>query len=218
MEEQVLEFKPKWLVQSPSAPKGSIRCRQCARMAKRNADSVRSGEPPYQYGFCPLDLTSKDPDTLDMAAWQILNPKTEENHVRKLAKWLKSTTLLTNLRDMQKLLDRQGVMEADVTDNKFLVAMTLRDCSVFLRLPDDDELPFEARIGDLDLKSPAKAEYWKSIERPLIEEGWYMGTEKEEDRQPINCALYPHRWDSESPESPAKTSRSLEESFENLFL
>ena len=31
----------------------------------------------------------------------------------------------------------------------------------------------EARLGDLDLKSPAKAEYWKNLEARLINEGWY---------------------------------------------
>lgn len=33
----------------------------------------------------------------------------------------------------------------------------------------------QAKIGDLDLKSPAngKAKYWIDIERKLIDEGWY---------------------------------------------
>ena len=35
------------------------------------------------------------------------------------------------------------------------------------------------RLGDFDLKSPeaGKAEYWKSTERKLVEEGWYTATE-----------------------------------------
>ncbi len=38
----------------------------------------------------------------------------------------------------------------------------------------------EARLGDLDLKSVKgeKAVYWKGVERDLIENGWYTGTEK----------------------------------------
>lgn len=37
----------------------------------------------------------------------------------------------------------------------------------------------QARIGDLDLKSPenGKAKYWIDIEKKLIDEGWYAGTE-----------------------------------------
>ena len=38
----------------------------------------------------------------------------------------------------------------------------------------------EARLGDLDLKSSAgeKAEYWRTLERTLIDGGWYTGTER----------------------------------------
>jgi len=43
-----------------------------------------------------------------------------------------------------------------------------RDCAI------------EARLGDLDLKSSAgeKAAYWRRLERSLIDEGWYTGTER----------------------------------------
>lgn len=38
----------------------------------------------------------------------------------------------------------------------------------------------EARLGDLDLKTSSgkKAEYWRSLEKRLIDEGWYTATEK----------------------------------------
>jgi inositol-pentakisphosphate 2-kinase len=77
--------------------------------------------------------------------------------------------------------------------------MTLRDVTVYLRYPahieDEkdgltDPADIEARLGDLDIKSPAKAEEWSHRERLLISEGWYTGTEAEEDRQPLCCALY----------------------------
>jgi inositol-pentakisphosphate 2-kinase len=70
--------------------------------------------------------------------------------------------------------------------------MTLRDCTVFVRFPDDpthDDWAIEARIGDLDLKSTRKLEYWQSLERALITEGWYEGTEQPELAQPLTCAL-----------------------------
>ena len=72
--------------------------------------------------------------------------------------------------------------------------MTLRDCTLYLRVPDDDTEEIESRIGDLDLKSPNKAAYWKSVEQPLIDEGWYMGLEPQEDWQPLTCHLSIERW------------------------
>jgi inositol-pentakisphosphate 2-kinase len=39
-------------------------------------------------------------------------------------------------------------------------------------------------MGDLDVKSPenGKVEYWRALEKGLIDEGWYTGLEK--DPQP----------------------------------
>lgn len=71
--------------------------------------------------------------------------------------------------------------------------MTFRDCSVFVRFPANaanDHL-IEARIGDLDLKSPRKAQYWKDTEKALINEGWYTGMENPEHCQPLTCQLSP---------------------------
>lgn len=96
---------------------------------------------------------------------------------------------------MQEVLDLKGVLEADMEDKDFLTAMTLRDCTVFMRFSSEKEdATIEARIGDLDLKSSKKEHYWKNIERQLIEEGWYEGIEDTEDEQPLTCALYPERW------------------------
>ncbi len=39
-----VEFKPKWLAQSPLAPPGAARCRSCAREAMRNARTMREAE------------------------------------------------------------------------------------------------------------------------------------------------------------------------------
>jgi len=101
--------------------------------------------------------------------------------------------MLHRLRDIQHDLDQKGVLEADADDENLLVAMTLRDCTVFVRFPEDpqrDEWDIEARIGDLDLKSKGKEQYWKSVESSLIKEGWYEGTEKQEDAQPLTCSLF----------------------------
>lgn len=109
----------------------------------------------------------------------------------RFKRWLQSNTLLKRLKEAQIQLDPKGVFDADPEDEKFRLAMTLRDCTVFLKFPPNakDDNKVEARIGDLDLKSPGKAEYWRMTERELIDEGWYMGKEKESDRQPLTCSL-----------------------------
>lgn len=64
--------------------------------------------------------------------------------------------------------------------------------NVFLQIPHHRALPIEARLGDLDLKTSSgpKAEYWRNVEKQLIDGGWYMGTEQggEEHRQNL-CQL-----------------------------
>jgi inositol-pentakisphosphate 2-kinase len=44
----------------------------------------------------------------------------------------------------------------------------------------EESEPIDARIGDLDMKSPdgGKADYWKAQEKSLIDGGWYTGTEE----------------------------------------
>jgi inositol-pentakisphosphate 2-kinase len=189
----MVEFKPKWLSQSPSAPKNAVRCRQCARFARTNADLARKNEP-LQKAFCPLELKNHESRRLS----QIIFPP--ENHKEMLPRfdsWLSSNTLLPRLRQNQMMLDPIGVLINDKSDDNFRAAMTLRDCTVFVRFPADtaDDHLIEARIGDLDLKSPDKSQYWKDTENALIDEGWYTGTEKKEDRQPITCLLTPKRED-----------------------
>jgi len=48
-------------------------------------------------------------------------------------------------------------------------------------VPQKESEPVEARIGDLDMKSPegGKADYWRALERSLIDGGWYTGTEED---------------------------------------
>jgi len=44
-------------------------------------------------------------------------------------------------------------------------------------------------LGDLDLKSPAKASSWVAQERQLIDEGWYTGDEESGVQDGVLCAL-----------------------------
>lgn len=142
--------------------------------------------------MCPLDLISSDPKDVLRAANLLLHSDSVRLDIARFERWLQSTKLLHRLRDIQESLDQQGVLDADVEDTNILVAMTLRDCTVFVRFPEDasrDEWDIEARIGDLDLKSKGKEQYWKSVETSLIEEGWYEGKEGKEEAQPLTCSL-----------------------------
>lgn len=188
--DSVIEFKPKWLCQSPSAPIDSVRCRQCALVARINVERTRKGED-LKYHFCPLYLVSNRDRDLKFAAQKLVGNAVKYD---RMFKFLKNNPLLRTLRDWQDRLDKVGVLTGDVEDENFLAAMTLRDCSVFVRFAmayngEEDGKVLEARLGDLDLKSPKKKEYWRNIEEQLISEGWYQGTEREEDVQPLVCKL-----------------------------
>ncbi|KAE9367959.1 hypothetical protein N431DRAFT_349172 [Stipitochalara longipes BDJ] len=205
-DETLIEFKPKWLAQSPSAPKNAVRCRQCARFARSNAELSRKNEP-LQKSWCPLELAVRDGRRL---AEIIFSAEEFDKMYPRFSAWLSSNTLLPRLRQMQMTLDPIGVLKNDKNDDKFRAAMTLRDCTVFVRFhpnvnyePDAHLVPngagdrgIEARLGDLDLKSPDKSQYWKDTENSLIDEGWYTGTEKDENRQPLTCQLSPKREDA----------------------
>ncbi|EPE31692.1 hypothetical protein GLAREA_12448 [Glarea lozoyensis ATCC 20868] len=175
---QLLEFKPKWLLQSPSAPPKSIRCRQCARHAQLTSLSPSNPPPPT---FCPLDLIHSPSRAVPF----ITSDPVLAAH---LTKWLQPSPLLTQLRDAQKAMDPFGALGDEATGEKFCLAMTLRDCTVFLRLK-GGEGEVEARLGDLDLKSAEKVGYWREVERGLVDGGWYEGTEKAGRKGDVLCAV-----------------------------
>lgn len=58
--EVLLELKPKWLAQSPDAPKDAVRCRTCALRAQRRTTMPHRGSSSSQSFFCPLALVSDD--------------------------------------------------------------------------------------------------------------------------------------------------------------
>jgi inositol-pentakisphosphate 2-kinase len=125
---------------------------------------------------------------------QLLGPNKSPAAIERFAEWLETDTLLRKLRSYQKTLDQKGVLVGDVDDENFLTAMTLRDCTLFVKFKSEESgEKIEARLGDLDLKSKAKKERWRRSELELIEEGWYEGKEKAEDRQPLVCKLSPER-------------------------
>lgn len=136
--EILVEFKPKWLAQSPSAPPGSTRCRTCALRAMKNAQ--RGGGAEHTgLSFCPLDLVSQDRSRVERAAMAICvslkDPQLYRTELRsRLADFLYEYPLLRRLKQLQLDLDRVGTLEADVTSRDFLTAMTLRDCTLFVKV------------------------------------------------------------------------------------
>lgn len=56
--EVFLELKPKWLVQSPDAPRISLRCRTCALRAQREYLKRQPHAERIPTSFCPLALVS----------------------------------------------------------------------------------------------------------------------------------------------------------------
>jgi inositol-pentakisphosphate 2-kinase len=194
----VIEFKPKWLSQSPSAPPSARRCRNCAREAYQlNKTGVK---PTYETQIiCPLDLLdcSRDLHALRRVLSLLAADATEDpDHAQHLAHWLTNNTLLTRLRDAQVSRDSVGPLTSPPgNEAQLALAMTLRDCTCFIRIRTEKKGPgaaegvtVEAKLADLDRKNAAaKMGYWQKTERQLAEEGYYHGTER--PRQATDCRL-----------------------------
>ena len=187
--EEALEFKPKWLLQSPTAPEGSTRCRTCAlhTLRSHSAQRLNDGEAKEGGGvrpfYCPLKLVSTNEKDVEKAVDGIvatqLAVKGSESPISlagraRVVQELYQNGLLLRLMELQREYDTRGVLKADV-DETVLVAMALRDCTFYLKVPKDPTQPVEARLGDLDLKpaSEEKVRYWRETERKLIDKGWY---------------------------------------------
>ncbi|KAK3333814.1 inositol pentakisphosphate 2-kinase-like protein [Cercophora scortea] len=199
----VIEFKPKWLAQSPNAPATAQRCRNCAREASRRAiihhtthhthTHAHKPKPKSKPILCPLDfLACQDsPAALDRVVNHVVShlslPASSHQHTR-LVSWLQTNELLSRLRDAQTANDAHGPLKASAHDPRFQLAMTLRDCTCFVRIPAQADRPVEAKFADLDKKNwEAKLGYWQATETQLIVEGYYHGEEK--PRQRTNCRL-----------------------------
>lgn len=106
-----------------------------------------------------------------------------------LEKWLRGNKLLPHLHNAQVFNDRNGVLEPK-DQFKLGLAMTLRDCTCYVRLSrrGSGTEEVEARLGDLDLKDQTtKLDYWKKMELELRDKRYYFG--KEEPQQKTDCLL-----------------------------
>lgn len=176
---KVIEFKPKWLVQSPSAPRNSQRCRTCALNTRRR---VKGGTGRGDSGFCPFDLLSRNTEILRHALSQIWH---EESTLLAFIQAFRERVqpALRQMQKLQRLYNDVGIQDFSAPDGKdFSVAMALRDCSVLLRAhrsEDETQLDINLiKLLDLDLKDTGggKLEKWAQMELELIEEGWYTST------------------------------------------
>lgn len=187
--EIMIEFKPKWLTQSPSAPASASRCRNCARSALRLRVGDNRTSTPAR--LCPLDLLlcRDDAAALDrvMAALASSVDPASPQHER-LRQWFRTNTLIPQLRDAQRCLDPVGPLTAETNEPDFLRAMTLRDCTCYVRVSLDAGMPVEAKLGDLDMKNAAvKERHWREVEQTLRDSGCYV--EEETPRQTTLCSL-----------------------------
>jgi inositol-pentakisphosphate 2-kinase len=192
-----IEVKPKWLAQSPTAPPDAIRCRTCALQVVKPKDSKKY--------TCPLQLLSGNWDVIHTwirgrVAEQIAeHSKTggplAQQHADEiafhLAKYItegNGKVLLQHLKALQVHLDHQGVLSRqdlvgssqeirDACDHNLRLAMTLRDCSLYMRIrytsSGVDPSNIECKLGDLDFKSVDKMDDWADKERELLDSGAY---------------------------------------------
>ena len=124
-------FKPKWLIQSPSAPEGSKRCRNCAMQAKHKKVNDF-------HAFCPLVLTSNDGGLLEPHLLRALSkmrgaPIDMFEQVSYAIPFLLRSPMLHRLKELQGANDTEGPLGADPNSEKYRLAMTLRDCTMFMK-------------------------------------------------------------------------------------
>ncbi|KAF2770684.1 hypothetical protein EJ03DRAFT_373545 [Teratosphaeria nubilosa] len=171
-DEVLIQLKPKWLAQSPDAPPGSRRCRTCALRAQRAARGVRTATDAQ--AVCPLALVSESVEARRRAVAGVTGDERARAYLVGEAQ-----VLLRSLRRWQVEFDARGVLNTFDGEGvrELCKAMTLRDCTLFVRCERDGGV--EARVGDLDLKAPGRMAKWRGVEEGLGREGWYWGGEVE---------------------------------------
>lgn len=182
-----LEVKPKWLMQSPTAPSEARRCRTCAMQI-----AVPKDRDKY---ICPLKLVNGDQP--DINSWvhsmvrshfeshadlkHLNEPELVASIAKRLVDYLvlgQGRVLLRHMQFLQQNLDAQGVLyqnkvqPKNVFDHNLRLAMTLRDCSLFVKIPYDGA-KIISKLGDLDFKSAEKFDDWQEKEERLLIENLY---------------------------------------------
>lgn len=180
------EIKPKWLAQSPRAPLDAQQCRNCAREVWRNMKNQTQN--PI---FCPLNLVKAGDFPEDDAVAAAITAdlrrcygdSMSEAEARHLTAWLRRCELFRRLRRIQWENDHEAQVE---DDERYCLAMTLRDCSLFVLVPQGEVTEGQsegdgvvAKLGDTDMKNFAvKKEYWMKMEQEFHDSGVYWNTDK----------------------------------------
>lgn len=123
------ELKPKWLIQSPSAPATALRCRTCALREMKNQRARRRGQNE-QRSFCPLDLVSDRFENVLRATGRIKGCKDRT----RLARILYRNPTLLKLQSHQKARRDVGLHGPPPQSREMSLAMTLRDCTMFVKV------------------------------------------------------------------------------------
>ncbi|KOS21313.1 Inositol-pentakisphosphate 2-kinase [Escovopsis weberi] len=179
----LIEFKPKWLLQSPSAPPKAIRCRQCALDFRKFLLNPIAEKPCPQRKPCPLALGNPTAPKVVRSPFRITNSlpgvAMADKHFEAALAKIMDHDVIHLLRREQGRLDKKGPLHVGPKDQTISLAMTLRDCTLFALIPvnndhADDSAPIKVRLCDFDWKDPkVKAARWSSTEKALIEEGFY---------------------------------------------
>lgn len=170
------EFKPKWLRQSPNAPRGARRCRTCAANAFKRSQGGKKGKGDS--GFCPLDLLSDD-RALVRGCLEKIEPEhgSSKDLVDSFQRQVQP--VLHHLGELQVEHNTEGLHDASNPEKRdYAVAMALRDCSVFMVLKKsrDGKLSIDrVKLADLDLKisTEGNLDKWAKMESNLISTGAY---------------------------------------------
>ena len=131
-----IEFKPKWLVQSPTAPRDAKRCRTCALRHMKRPQEHGKSTWASKTAFCPLGLVSADRATVGatvgwISGLDVISPQMSPEHEamrKRLVDFVYENPLLGRLRDLQEELGKE------VESPNLSTAMTLRDCTLFLKV------------------------------------------------------------------------------------
>ncbi|KAH7170425.1 inositol-pentakisphosphate 2-kinase-domain-containing protein [Dactylonectria macrodidyma] len=177
----LIEFKPKWLNQSPTAPEGAIRCRQCAMDLYNFVKDPNLARAAPESKPCPLVLDNPDAP-LDISSPFRIAPQLAKFSNSTILSSLQSASnhqVIQDLREVQRLADPNGPLKALKDDPMFNFAMTIRDCTCFVQIFPDKanpgpEGPLRVRLGDFDFKDTSvKFDRWQAAERNLIASGCY---------------------------------------------
>jgi inositol-pentakisphosphate 2-kinase len=124
------ELKPKWLTQSPSAPSTARRCRTCALREMKNHNVRTLQQTDHQRSFCPLDLVSERFENVLRATASIKGCGDRA----QLARILYRNPTLLKLQSHQKAMKNVGLHGPPAQSREMSVAMTLRDCTMFIKV------------------------------------------------------------------------------------